>query len=140
MEISRDEALSHLERWKQKGTALGVHFAGRGGTAASTLLAQITEVSSRIVLKNDSGVLQLSLYKARFEYGPLTVLRIPAREGLGQMDGLHVWLDSGHWLFICDVQGQAQKWLEFAAKSLQANKPGGSLESQPDSEPVTSRG
>ncbi|HKN34135.1 MAG TPA: hypothetical protein VJX16_12930 [Terriglobales bacterium] len=121
-----------------KGTVLGLQFAGRGGTATSSMLAQITEVSARIVLRNDSSVLQFSLRKARFEYGPVTVLRMPAREGLAQVDGLHVWLESGHWLFICDIQGQGQKWLEFATNSLQQNKAGGSLESQPEA--VTSRG
>jgi hypothetical protein len=140
MEISRDQARKELERWKLNRTTLGLHFAGRGGTATSTMLAEITEVSSRIVLKNDSSVLEFSLYKARFESGPLTVLRIPLREGLARVDGLHVWLDSGHWLFICDLQGQGQKWLEFAAKALERNKPRGSLESQPDRVALTSRG
>ena len=99
MEISRDQALNNLQRCKHKGTTLGLHFAGRGGAVTSTLLAPITEVSSRSVLRNDSSVLQFSWQKARFEYGPLTGLRMPAREGLAQVDGLHVWLDSGHWLF-----------------------------------------
>src|SRR5437879_6645229 len=111
MEISRDQAVAYLERWMGKGTVLGLQFAGRGGTATSSMLAQITEVSSRIVLRNDSSVLQFSLRKARFEYGPVTVLWMPVREALGPVDGLHVWLVSGHWLFISDIQDLGHRLL-----------------------------
>jgi hypothetical protein len=125
MEISREEALSSLRRWKQSGTLVGLIFAARGGTAHSAMLAQISEVSSQVMFKAESSLLGFSLIKARFERRPITVLRFPRREGLTQIDGLHIWLESGHWLFICAAQGLGEKWLESATKLLEQNGPGG---------------
>lgn len=133
MEISREQALECLSRWKQRNTLVGLHFAARGGTAGSTMLARITEVGTRIVFKNESSVLRFALYKARFEFGPVQVLLRPSREGLAEIDGLHIWLESGHWLFVCDGQGVAQDWLESAGLAV-AKKRGRLLESQHESE------
>jgi hypothetical protein len=129
MEISREQALTSLRRWQQSGTTLGLIFAARGGTAHSAMLAQISEVSSRVVFKAESSILGFSLLKVRFERRPITVLRFPHREGLTQIDGLHIWLESGHWLFICDAQGMGEKWLETASKLLEQKRPGGPTES-----------
>ena len=119
MEISREEALRALRHWKQSATTVGLIFAARGGTAHSAMLARISEVSSRVVFKAKSSVLGFALYQARFEHRPVTVLRSPRREDLAQIDGLHIWLESGHWLFICDAQGLGEKWLESATKLLE---------------------
>ena len=61
MEISWQQAIGLLNRWKQDGSAVGLHFAARVGTAGSTMLARIAEISSRIVFKNDSGSFQFGL-------------------------------------------------------------------------------
>jgi hypothetical protein len=133
MKISGEQAIECLNRWKQAGTVVGLHFAARGGTAGSTMLARITEVGARIVFKNESSVLRFALYKAHFEFGPVQVLLRPSREGLAQIDGLHIWLESGHWLFVCDGQGIAQDWLESSGLAAE-RKSSGLLESQHDSE------
>lgn len=127
MEISRKEAMDSLKRWQQNGTTVGLHFAAHGGTAVPTMLARVAEVSSRIVVKNASSVLNFGVFKARFAYGPLEVLLSPSREGLAEIRGLHIWLESGHWLFICDVQGSEQRWLELAGLALEAKGPSGLL-------------
>jgi hypothetical protein len=119
MVISREEGLRWLKRWKKSGTTLGLIFAARGGTAHSAMLAKISEVSSRVVFKSASSLLGFSLIKARLEHRPITVLKFPHRDGLTQIDGLHIWLESGHWLFICDAQGMGEKWLESAAGLLE---------------------
>jgi len=119
MEISREDALRALLHWRQSGARVGVIFAARGGTAHSAMLAQITEVSARIVFKTPASVLGFALHQARFEHRPITVLRFPHREGLAQIDGMHIWLESGHWLFICDAQGLGDKWLDSAAQFLE---------------------
>ena len=119
MEISREEALGWLKRWQQSRATVGLIFAAQGGTAHSAMLAQISEISSRLVFKSASSILGFSLIKARIEHRPVTVLRFPHREGLTQIDGLHIWLESGHWLFICDAQGLGEKWLESATRLLE---------------------
>lgn len=96
------------------------------------MLAKIADVSSRIVFENDSGILRFSLYKARFAYGPVLVLRTPSRAGLVEIDGLHIWLDSGHWLFICDGKGLGQEWLRAKGVQPTLKGTGGLLESQQD--------
>jgi hypothetical protein len=136
MEVSREEALSSLRRWKQTGATVGLIFAARGGTAHSAMLAQISEVSSRVVFRAESSILAFALIKARFERRPLTVLRFPHREGLTQIAGLHIWLESGHWLFICDAQGLGEKWLESATRVLEQSGPGGPAETPHDSRPA----
>jgi hypothetical protein len=133
MEISREQAVECLGRWQQAATLVGLHFAARGGTAGSNMLARITEVGARIVFKNESSVLRFALYKARFEFGPLQVFLRLSREGMVQIDGLHIWLESGHWLFVCDGQGVAQDWLESVGLAAKRKTPG-LLESQHDSE------
>jgi hypothetical protein len=130
VEITREQAIESLERWKRSGATVGLHFAARGGTAASTMLARVTEISSRIVFKNQSSVLCFGLFKARFSYGRVQMLLWPSREGLAEVHGLEIWLDSGHWLFICDVQGLEEKWLEMAGLALATKGPGGLLESE----------
>ena len=133
MEISREEALRSLRHWKQSGATVGLIFAARGGTAHSAMLARITEVSSRVVFKTESSILAFALLQARFEQRPITVLRFPQREGLAQIDGLHIWLEAGHWLVICDPQGMGGKWLESAARMLEQKGPGGPGETPQDS-------
>jgi len=133
MEISREEALRSLRRWQQSGTTVGLIFAARGGTAHSAMLAQISEVSSRVVFKAESSILGFALIKARFELRPITVLRTPQREGLAQINGMHIWLESGHWLFICDAHGLGEKWLESATRMLDQRCPGGPVDSSNDS-------
>ncbi len=119
MEISREEALETLRRWQMRGETVGLIFAARGGTAGSAMLAAITEISSRIVFKTDSSVLTFGLYKSHFELRPLTVLRFPHRDGLAQIQGLHIWLESGHWLFVCEAGESGKKWLETATQALE---------------------
>ena len=132
MEITREEALERLHRWKANQTTVGLYFAARGGTAGSTMLAQITGVGATIVFRNEATVLRYGLYKARFEYGPVQVLLRPSREGLVSIDGLHIWLDAGHWLFVCDGAGIGQNWLEAEGLASEPHKPRGLLESQPE--------
>jgi hypothetical protein len=139
MEISRDVALGVLRRWQQSGTTVGLWFAARGGTAGSAMLAQVREVTSRLIVNNDSSSLRFALYKARFEQGPLTVLRGPRREDLTEIEGLRIWLESGHFLFICDAAGMERKWLQSVAKWLSYDRPGGLVQSQhqPQAYPTT---
>lgn len=134
MEISREQAIERLNRWKASNTLVGLYFAARGGTAGSTMLARITDVGATIVFRNESTVLRYALYKARFEYGQLQVMLRPSREGMATIDGLHVWLESGHWLFVCDGEGVGQLWLESTGLATEPKKPGGLLESQPERE------
>ena len=61
MEISREQAVECLNRWKDSNTVVGLYFAARGGTAGSTMLARIIEVGARIVFKNESTVLRYAL-------------------------------------------------------------------------------
>ena len=136
MEISRDQAIEFLKHWKQNETIVGLHFAARGGTAGSTMLAKLTEVSSRVVFRNDLGFLRFSLYKARFAYGRVRVFLHPSREGRAEVEGLHIWLESGHWLFICDSQGLGREWLEATGMQGGVEGPGELLESQPCVEPA----
>jgi hypothetical protein len=130
MEISREQALACLSRWKDSNTMVGLYFAARGGTAGSTMLARIIEVGARIVFKNDSTVLRYALYKPRFEFGPMQVFLRPSREAMVEIDGLHIWLESGHWLFVCDGEGVGRRWLESTGLAAEPKKSGGLLESQ----------
>jgi len=130
MEITREDALARLNRWRRNRTTVGLYFAARGGTAGSTMLARITEVGATIVFRNESTVLRYALYKTRFEYGPLQVMLRPSREGMVTIDGLHIWLESGHWLFVCDGEGIGQHWLESTGLATEPKKPGGLLESR----------
>ena len=132
MEISREQAIECLNRWKQRNTRVGLYFAARGGTAGSAMLARITDVDATIVFRNEGAVLRYGLFKARFEYGPLQVMLRPSREGMVSIDGLHIWLESGHWLFVCDGEGAGQHWLESTGLAKEPKKPGGLLESQPE--------
>ena len=132
MEITREEALELLHRWKANRTTVGLYFAARGGTAGSTMLARITDVGATIVFRNEATVLRYGLYQARFEYGPVQVLLRPSREGMVSIDGLHIWLESGHWLFVCDGERIGQNWLESADLASAPKKPSGLLESQPE--------
>ncbi len=45
-------------------------------------------------------------------------MEIMREEGLAQIHGLHIRLDSVHWLFVCDARGLGNKWLESAALAL----------------------
>jgi len=130
MEITREEALERLHRWKANQTTVGLYFAACGGTAGSTMLARITGVGARIVFRNEGTVLRYGLYKARFEYGPVQVLLRPSREGMVSIDGLHMWLESGHWLFVCDCERIGQNWLEADGLASEPDKPRGLQESQ----------
>jgi len=130
MEITREDALARLDRWKQNRTLVGLYFAARGGTAGSTMLARITDVGATIVFRNEGTILRYGLYKARFEYGPVNVLLRPSREGMASIDGLHIWLESGHWLFVCDGERMGQSWLEAAGMASGTTKPPGLLESK----------
>jgi hypothetical protein len=130
MDITREEALERLNRWKQSQTKVGLYFAARGGTAGSTMLARITDVGATIVFRNHATVLRYALYKARFEFGPVQVLLRPSREGMVSIEGLHVWLESGHWLFVCDGADIGQNWLEAAGLVSEPNNPSGLLKSQ----------
>jgi hypothetical protein len=140
MEISREQALKCLNRWKDRNTLVGLYFAARGGTAFSTMLARITEVGASIVFKTDSAILRYALYQSRFEYGPVQVMVRPSRDAMVTIDGLHVWLESGHWLFVCDGEGVAQDWLASSGMMTIRKKTGGLLESQPEQELVFQEG
>jgi hypothetical protein len=130
MEISRSEALNCLNRWKERGTLVGLYFAARGGTAFSTMLARITEVGATLVLRNEASLLRYALSQAKFEFRPVQVFLKPSREGMREIDGLHITLESGHWLFVCDGEGVAQDWLAAAGIVTIQKKSGGLLESQ----------
>ena len=95
------------------------------------MLAKIANVSSRIVFTNDSSVLCFALHKARFAMGGVQVLLRPSREGLAEIDGLHIWLESGHWMFVCDGRGLGREWLESTSLQRMFKGPGGLLESRP---------
>lgn len=123
MEISREQAIEFLRHLKETETTVGVYFAACGGTAGTTMLARISEVTWRVVFTNKSSALRFALLQTRFEYAPITVVRIPARGGLLQVEGLHIWLESGHWLFVCDVKGQGKRWLKAAANALEEQNP-----------------
>jgi hypothetical protein len=75
-------------------------------------------------------VLCFGLFKARFARDPLQLPLWPAREGLAEIDGLHITLESGHWLFVCDAQGLEEKWLEMTGLALRGKEPGGLLETR----------
>jgi hypothetical protein len=111
MEITREEALDRLHRWKADQTTVGLYFAACGGTAGSTMLARITGVGATIVFRNEATVLRYGLYKARFEYGPVQVLLRPSREGLVSIDGLQMWLESGHWRLCATASGSGKTGL-----------------------------
>ena len=132
--MSREQAIDLLAQWEQTGITVGIYFAASGGTVVTTMLGQISHVSSRIVLTTESGLLRFALYRARFEYSPLSVLQIPAREGVSQTDGLHIWLESGHWLFVCDVKGQGKRWLRVSAQACGQGSSEGSLPSEEEFE------
>ena len=134
MEISREQAIECLNRWKTSNTLVGLYFAARGGTASSRMLARITEVGARITFRNESTVLHYGLYQARFEYRGLQVLLRPSRDAMVSIDGLHIWLESGHWLFVCDGEGVGQSWLESAGFTIEQKGSGGLLESQAEQE------
>ena len=134
MEISREHALECLRRWKDHNTLVGLYFAARGGTAFSSMLARIADVGASIVFKNESAILRYALDQARFEYRPVQVLLRPSREGMVTIDGLHVWLESGHWLFVCDGEGVAHDWLEASGLTVVPKKTSGLLESQPENQ------
>jgi hypothetical protein len=140
MEISRERALKCLNRWKDRNTLVGLFFAARGGTAGSTMLARISEVGARIVFKSDSAILRYALYQSRFEYGPMQVLLRPSRDGMATIDGLHVWLETGHWLFVCDGEGVAQNWLDATGLAAEPGKGCGLLKSESDREPALQEG
>ena len=125
-----------LNRWKDCGTLVGLYFAARGGTAFSTMLARITEVGATLVLRNEATLLRYSLCQARFEFRPVQVFLKPSREGMRQIDGLHITLESGHWLFVCDGEGVAQEWLAASGIMTIQKKSGGLLESQTEHELV----
>lgn len=123
MEIPREKALKILRNWKESQTVVGLHFAARGGTAGSTMLARITEVSSRIIFRSDAAVHSFGLYKARFAFGEVQAMLQPSREGLAEIEGLHIWLESGHWLFICDGTKLNSEWLDSAAQKKLSGPP-----------------
>ena len=137
MEISREKALECLNRWKDRNTLVGLYFAARGGTAFSTMLARITEVGATLVLRNEATLLRYSLCHAKFEFRPVQVFLRPSREGMREIDGLHITLESGHWLFVCDGEGVAQDWLAASGMMTIRKKSGGLLESQPEQELVS---
>jgi hypothetical protein len=93
------------------------------------MLARITEVGARIVFRNEGTELRYALYKARFDFGPMQVLLRPSRESMVSIAGLHIWLESGHWLFVCDGAGVGQSWLEATGLASDPKK-GGLPESQ----------
>src|SRR5262245_58533181 len=64
MEISRDKALECLNRWKDRGTLVGLYFAARGGTAFATMLARITEVGATLVFRNEATLLRYASFNA----------------------------------------------------------------------------
>jgi hypothetical protein len=137
MEISREEALECLNRWKERGTLVGLYFAARGGTAFSTMLARVTEVGATLVLRNEAALLRYALCQAKFEFRPVQVFLKPSREGMREIDGLHITLESGHWLFVCDGEGVAQDWLAASGMMTIRKKTGGLLESQAEQELVS---
>ncbi|SRR5579883_1814696 len=111
MEITKDQAREALKQWQENSTTVALLFSARSGTAGVTMTATITHVSARIVFKNEFTILRFVLDRARYEYGPLMFFRFPAREGLAQVNGLHIYLESGHRLFIANSQQNGVHWL-----------------------------
>ena len=122
MEITKDKALEMLKLWHHKGTTVALWFAAKGGTAMSAMQATITGLSATIVFRSETSLLSFALYQARFEYGPLEFMRFPLREGLSQINGLHIYLESGHRLFVCDDRQQGQRWMEFVDAMLKSHR------------------
>jgi hypothetical protein len=129
MGIDKEQAMKYLTQWQQQSTPLGAYLAVPRSLAGVTMLAQITEVSVRIVLTNGSAILRFSLQNARFEYGPLRILALPSKlgpavavshapQGLLPRDGLHIRLESGPSLFLCDIHELGQNWLALVASSM----------------------
>jgi hypothetical protein len=129
MQISKEQAIEYLTRWHEKNTAIGVYLSVPGAVAGLTMLAQITEVSVRIVITNESSILRFSLDNARFEYGPMHVWSLPSQsgpavvlthlsQGLLSKDGLHIRLDSGFSLFLCEDRELEKHWLVLTASSM----------------------
>jgi uncharacterized repeat protein (TIGR03803 family) len=48
--------------------------------------------------------------------------------------GLHIWRESGHWLFVCDVKGQGKRWLRASGQALEQASSEGSLSSEDELE------
>ncbi len=123
MEIAKEQAIEALKRWQEHGATVALWFAARGGTAGVTMLARITRVSGGIVFRNESSVLRFALHKARYEYGPLLFFRFPAKEGAAQINGMHIYLESGHWLFVCDDELKGARWLKALSEALESDDP-----------------
>lgn len=47
----------------------------------------------------------------------------PSREGLAEIEGLHIWLESDHWLFICDGTELGTEWLNFSGNQKHSTAP-----------------
>lgn len=135
-ELDREAAIQHLTRWQQDGISVGAYFAVAGAIAGVTMLARIAEISVRIVLSSEDASLSFSLKDARFEYGPLQVFSFPSKrgpavalthlpQGLLSADGLHIRLQSGHSLFLCDSRALGPHWLSLVAGSMGELGPGG---------------
>ena len=139
MEISKQQGVDLMKRWKQDETTVGLHFAARGGTAGSTMLAKIAEVSSRIVFKNDSGSFHFTLYKARFADGPVRAFPTPREKAVVEIHGLHIWLESGHWLFISEANGLAPDWLVTDHVKGRLKGSGGQFDAQHDADAALKR-
>jgi len=138
MDITTEQAFERLTRWQQAGTTLGSYLSSPGAVVGLAMLAQIAEISVRIVLTSESTVLCFSLDKARFQFGPLSVLSLPSKlgpavalthlpGGLLAADGLHIRLESGFVLFLCESPEFGQHWLNSAASFLGQPELGGVL-------------
>ncbi|MFN7948412.1 MAG: hypothetical protein U0Z53_23880 [Blastocatellia bacterium] len=126
MQISREQAIEWLQKWRREEITLWVNFTAGAGAAGLMMLAQITDVSACLVFRSEAAILRIALDKARFEYGPLQALLIPSglgvvaavsarkQTGLAPGDGLHIRLESGLSLFICENTGQGQHALDAA--------------------------
>ncbi len=146
MELSREQALDYLRGWQLAGTTLWIKYATHDATAGSTMLAQITEVSACVVFENESSDFRFHLGNATFKYGPLKLVLTPTRlgtlavitsksAGLADCDGLHVWLESGHLLFIFEYLQAGKNRLESTTHTLKDKRRGGLLDFSPSGEP-----
>ena|SRR5947207_13624846 len=139
MDITKERAFEYLKQWQKENASLGLYFGVPEAVVGLIMLAQVSEVSIRIVLTNESSVFRFSLENARFQFGPLHVLCLPSTRGpaialtslpngLLATDGLHIRLESGFVLFLCELKSAEQRWLNSVAGSMGELGPGGFLD------------
>ncbi len=127
--MAREEALALMLRWNLERTPLFVYFSASNAGFSSATQAELTEVGSCLVFRNDTTVLRIDLEDARFQFGPMQVLLAPSKrgraaaisqspEGLAGDSGLHIALASGHFVFVCEFGEGAKRWIAFTSMML----------------------